>query len=359
MFKILKELTKHKSENPPCDCRAILDYVHTFLSKNTRGRVFYQKVGRTKGNVIAIFGEPTMLIHAHLDTVPASPSWTRDPFTLTRSRNKVYGLGSTDVKGAIATILYNAAKNPPRNLMLLFVSDEENGGNQCLKAFLKSRYRRGITHAIVNEPTQLNIVTAHKGIFIFNIMFTGKSAHASRPDKGINAIENAAGFIIKAKSYGCRIAKRTYKSLSRPTVNIGCIAGGTKSNIVPSRCSIEVDRRVLPGSDERNAEKEMRQLLHKHTRLAKIETAYAAPSFTSDSCFPYTKIMKQGGATTSYTTVDFWTEAALLSRDNIKCVVCGPGSITRAHTANEYITETELSNAAQYYGTLFSRIQGG
>lgn len=356
MLNILNELIRRESENPPGDCRNILEFVYAFLKKKTRARVVYQKVGQTKGNIIAVFGSPSLLVHAHLDTVPASTSWTRDPFTLVRTARRLYGLGCTDVKGAIAAMLYAAAKCPPKNLMLLFDADEENVDNECIPAFLKSRYRRGITHAMVNEPTAFNIVTAHKGICVFRFLFRGRSAHASRPDRGRNAIENAAGFVLKLRQYGQKITRRTYHSLAGPTLNIGCISGGTKANIVPDECCIEVDRRVIPGADETNAERELRALLHAHTRHATMQTMYAAPSFMSGTRFPYRKLMTDNGARIDDPVVDFWTEAALLARAGIDCVVCGPGSIDQAHIANEYITEREFIKAGTYYCNLFATV---
>jgi acetylornithine deacetylase len=356
MVEILKELISHRSENPPCDCRGILQYVCSFLKHRSKARVIYQKVGKKKGNIIALFGKPTLLVHAHLDTVPASLSWTQDPFALVRKGNKLYGLGCTDVKGAIAAMLHAAVHCPPKNLMLLFDSDEENGGNECIETFIKSQYCRRITHAMVNEPTRFNIVTAHKGIFIFRFRFSGKSAHASCPEKGSNAIARAAEFIIELQEYGRKIAKRGYHSLTGPTLNIGCISGGTKPNIVPDECFVEVDRRVLPGSDEKKAERELRALLRKHSKHAAMQTIYAAPSFNAHSQFPYKEHMIECGARDARSTVDFWTEAALLARTGIDCVVCGPGSVDQAHIANEYITEHEFVKAGKYYCDLFNML---
>ncbi len=356
MLSILKKLVSINSENPPCDCIAILKYVRDFLKKNTKAKIVLQPVAKTKGNVIAIFGKPQILLNAHLDTVPASGFWKRDPLKLTRVKNRVYGLGTTDVKGAVAAILSAIKVQSPQNTMLLFSSDEEHGNMECISTFVKSGYTRGIKYGIVTEPTDLNIVTRHKGVYTFEITFFGKSAHSAKPERGTNAIELAAKFISGLSDYEIRLAQRRYRDMKKSTLNVGIINGGVKSTIVPDECRIVVDRRVLPGKDRYSAPYELKRLLRKYDKKAKMKTTYNVPCLKTDRKIPPVHILKICGAKQLESVVDFWTEAPLFSEAGIPAVVFGPGTITQAHTANEFIAIRDLEKARKIYTKLFSII---
>lgn len=351
---ILRELIKRKSENPPCQCREILAYVHAFLKKHTHARVVHQRVTPGKGNIMAIFGKPRIFINAHLDTVPITGIWRSDPFVLRHVQGRLYGRGATDVKGAVAAILAAVREQQPRDAMLLFDSDEESGGGDCVQAFLKSPYRRGLRSGIVTEPTDLNIVTMHKGIRVFQVTFFGKAAHGAVPEKGANAIVMAAHFIRELEKYARSLRRRSYRDLSHATVTVGTIHGGVKFNIVPDRVVVEVDRRVLPGMDERSAEKEMKRLTKKYGRRAELATLYTVPSLRVHSKLPVIKLLRKCGARQKATGVDFWTEAALFTRAGMPSVVCGPGKIDQAHISNEFVMEKDLQRAKKVYIELFS-----
>jgi acetylornithine deacetylase len=356
MLKVLQELIKRNSENPPCDCRTIVKYVSGYLKKHTRARVMVQRITGTKSNVIAQFGKPEILLNAHLDTVPAAESWTYDPFFMKRTKNRVYGLGATDVKGPVAAILAAVREQPPENLMLFFCCDEEAGGSECVRGFLKSKYAKGIHYATVTEPTQGNIVTLHKGIYIFEVTIHGESAHASHPERGLNAIEQAADFIKSLDKLKKRVNKRTYKKLAKPTFNVGMITGGTKANLVPDICRIEIDRRFLPGKDSMMALKELKALVRNQTKKAEVKKIFAEPAFKSKHAAPVIKLLTKAGAKQKFSAVNFWTEAALFQKARIASIVFGPGNIAQAHSANEFAKISDLKQAKKIYQEFFSHV---
>jgi len=351
---ILKDLITIRSENPPGDSRKILTFVKAFLLTHTRARVVYQRVSRVRGNVVAVFGSPHVLVNAHLDTVPAAGMWKRSPYRMTRTQQRVYGLGATDVKGAVAALLAAVKKTAPHDLMLVFDADEEDGLGESISHFLGSPHARGITSAIVTEPTNCNIVTSHKGLYIFEIVFRGRAAHASEPHTGINAIERAARFVTVLKTYGDRIARRTYQDLKSPTISVDVIAGGTKSNIVPDTCRIEIDRRTLPGKDHSNATHELRTLLKRHDPAARLGVLCSQPGLAAVRTQEVIDMLVSCGARTQRTVANFWTEAALFAAAGIDSVVCGPGSSSQAHTTDEFIERRELRKAYQLYSRLFT-----
>lgn len=354
MLTILRELVKRKSENPPGQCQRVLKYVYSFLKKHTGAQVVFQHVTSDRGNIIAIFGKPKTLINAHLDTVPVSGTWHSDPFALRRTRGKLYGRGTTDVKGAVAAMLAALKEKSPRHALLLFDSDEESGGGDCVQTFLTSRYRQGVVCGVVTEPTDLNIVTMHKGIRIFEITFSGRAAHAALPERGVNAIAMAAHFIVEVDEYARSLSRRSFRNLTKATINVGTIQGGTKFNVVPDSVVLEVDRRILPGRDEHGAEREMKHLLKRFKRHATLRTKYSVPALQSSAKLPVVRILQKAGARTATGVVDFWTEAALFTRAGIPCVVCGPGRIDQAHIADEFIAIKDLQQARDMYVRLFS-----
>ncbi len=354
VLRILKDLISIRSENPPGDSREILGYVKSFLSTHTRARVVHQRVSKTRGNVIAVFGDPHILLNAHLDTVPAAGAWKHGPFHMVSTPKRVYGLGTTDVKGAVAAMLAALQRRVPQDLMLVFNADEEDGLGESISYFLGSAYARRIQHAIVTEPTRRNIATSHKGLYIFQIVFRGKAAHASEPHRGVNAIEKASGFIRMLQKYRDRIKKRRYGILQNPTLSVDVIAGGTKSNIVPDACRIEIDRRTLPGVDHRQAADEIRLLLKRYDPTARLEVLCSQPGFTATLSRKFTDMLVSCGARTRCSAANFWTEGALFAGAGMKTVVCGPGSSTQAHTTDEFIEQTELKKAYQFYCRLFT-----
>jgi acetylornithine deacetylase/succinyl-diaminopimelate desuccinylase-like protein len=351
---ILRDLISIRSENPPGDSRKILAFVKAFLSTHTRARVVYQRVSRTRGNVVAVFGSPHTLMNAHLDTVPAAGTWKHDPHSMARTKQRVYGLGATDVKGAVAALLAAVTKTAPRDLMLVFNADEEDGLGESISHFLGSPHARRITNAIVTEPTNCNIVTSHKGLYIFEIVFRGRAAHASEPHTGINAIERAARFVAVLKTYADRIARRTYRDLKNPTISVDMIAGGTKSNIVPDACRVEIDRRTLPGKDHNQAVHELRILLARHDPAARLRVLCSQPGLAATRMQTVIDMLISCGARSERTVANFWTEAALFAAAGINTVVCGPGSSRQAHTTDEFIEQRELKTAYQLYSRLFA-----
>ncbi|MFP6892873.1 MAG: M20/M25/M40 family metallo-hydrolase, partial [Opitutales bacterium] len=205
-----------------------------------------------------------IVLAPHLDVVPAEDK----QFTPRVRNGRLHGRGACDTKGSVAAFFHALlelakGKNRPVETEILFVGlvDEEYGqsgsrifGERGAKADL----------AIAGEPTQLQVVTAHKGNLWLRFETRGKAAHGATPHLGKSAIHEMAR-ITEAllTEYVEQLKKRTHPLLGHPSINIGTIKGGSQTNVVPERCSIEIDRRTLPGETEKSVYQEINRILDK------------------------------------------------------------------------------------------------
>ncbi|MBU0614971.1 MAG: M20/M25/M40 family metallo-hydrolase [Nanoarchaeota archaeon] len=277
--------------------------------KDLNCKVILQKTGPNKTNIIAIFGSPKLLINCHMDTVPPCGKWKTDPLKLNKINNQLYGLGTADTKGNIYAVLKAVKQAKPKNLMLLFSTDEESGTAESgVTHFLKSNYSKYIKKAIVCEPTSLNFVNKHKGYFSYILKYTNKPMHSSQ--KSENAIVKAAKSILEYSKQGYNIAK---------------IDGGLQGNITPGYCNLKISKRS-------------------YTMPMKNPYFKGIP-FNNKK--PFIKCNKKVG---------FWTEAALFQEAGINTVVFGAGSIKQAHSPDEYVKINELKKAQEIIKDAISNI---
>ncbi|MFH1849410.1 MAG: M20/M25/M40 family metallo-hydrolase [archaeon] len=282
---------------------AIIRVIAGFLRKNTDAYIEIQ--GRLdKGNILAKFGDPKLVINCHMDTVAPGDGWTLDPVGLTLRAGRAYGLGTADTKGNIYALLMAAASCVPKDVMLLFSYDEEAGITTGVSDFLEPSYAAGIKKAIICEPTRLQYVSRHKGYSAYEIKISGCSAHSSLAKK--NVIVEAAKLIEKFQKAG---------------FNVGTILGGTAANTVPSACTFTVSYRSYgPARD---------MVYDLAGNKAKVSCLTEKPPLIS-STGP---------------EADFWTEAALFQKKGISAQVFGAGDIDQAHAPDEYVEVSELKKA--------------
>jgi succinyl-diaminopimelate desuccinylase len=293
-----------------------------------------------------------ILLAPHLDTV-GYPGDLNELVKPARKNGRVYGRGACDTKGSIASMLAALTRvavsgRRPASTEIVFAGlmDEENAqaGSRALVA-------KGIQAdlAIVGEPTQLVVVTAHKGDIWLRLETRGQSAHGARPELGRNAVHEMARIVdLIETDYARGLRRRRHPLLGRPTVNVGSIAGGTQPNIVPDYCFITVDRRTIPGETESAVRRELRDLLRSRKLKAGMSNARMAPCLPLDTPvhLPLVRQLMQAAAQSEPVGVDYFCDAAVLSQGGIPSVVFGPGDIAQAHTAREYISSRSLEAAA-------------
>jgi acetylornithine deacetylase/succinyl-diaminopimelate desuccinylase-like protein len=357
-LKLLRELIALPSINPAFapahDPRAgehrVADFL-AFTADRAGLEIEFQKVLPGRSNLLARLTPPggkikrRILLAPHMDTVGA----TDEQLKPVLKGQRLYGRGACDTKGCVAAMLsavMNLAHGPqrPRATEVVFVGlvDEENA-QAGSRALAQSGLRADL--AIVGEPTQLKVVTAHKGDFWLRLETTGKAAHGARPELGINAVHRMARVVVALETeYAAALRKHHHPLLRHATVNVGTIAGGKQPNIVPNSCQISVDRRTLPGETEKGVYAEIRALLKKLRLQATIMDTRGAPCLPmeTDVNLPLVKqFMQSVGARESF-GVDYFCDASVLSQGGIPSIVFGPGDIAQAHTVDEWISVKSL-----------------
>ena len=307
-----------------------------------------------KYNLIATLGQGDggLVLSGHTDTVPYDEGrWQSDPFTLQERDQKLYGLGSCDMKGFFAivldTIRHMELHDLKEPLIILATADEESSMSGARA--LVQQNKLNARYALIGEPTSLTPVYAHKGIMMERIQVTGQAGHSSNPALGNNAMDAMHAVMSELMLFRQQL-KRDYRDASfvidYPTMNFGCIHGGDNPNRICGRCELEFDLRALPGMSNQSLMTEIAQ------RLPSIEEK-TGTKIQLNSLFPdvpsfYTPvesaIIKACESLTKRPaqTVAFATEGPFLNQMGMETLVLGPGSIDQAHQPNEFMALDQI-----------------
>ena len=317
--------------------------------------------GGGRDNIVATLpgatDSPTVMYHAHLDTVGLSGKATADPVV---SGGMVYGRGSCDTKGSLAAMVESIplllAVDAAERATILFVGgiDEEVTGTGAL-ALTEGPWT--IDMAIVGEPTGLEMATAHKGVFRVDITTVGTPAHSSKPHLGVNAISAMATVVHALESdYIPSLAERSHALVGSPTFNVSTIRGGTGANVVPAECVVHVDRRVIPGETHSAIMEEIEAVVAS-CDLGGARAHVSAPALAShavDTPGDHPVVQALGAAREAVVGefgspigVTYGTDASFFDPAGIPCVIFGPGSIDQAHADEEWVSIEETARAAE------------
>jgi acetylornithine deacetylase/succinyl-diaminopimelate desuccinylase family protein len=365
--RLLRDLVAIPSVNPmrsdiPADI--ILEHrVTAYLEQFFRSLgVPYERqaVAPQRENIVARLTIPgakrTLMLEAHQDTVPVD-GMIVPPFGAQIEGNKLYGRGSCDIKGGMAAMLACFARlvrEKPKgccNVIMACTVDEEN----TMLGVIELAKRTKADFAVVAEPTNLNIVHAHKGVVRWNVFTAGRSCHSSAPEQGINAIYRMGKLLVGIEQYAAHLRGSTNDPLLGPaTLSVGRIEGGVSVNTVPDRCRIEIDRRLIAGEvpDEASG-----HLLAYLKDKAGIDFPFelTSPWIRMPALSPRgsNEIQKLLGAAIDAVhgnhkvhPVPYGTDAATLAWAGIPSVVFGPGDIAKAHTIDEWVPLDEVEIAS-------------
>lgn len=300
-------------------------------------------------------------LSGHTDVVPVDgQTWDSDPFTLRHANGRYYGRGTADMKGFLACVLAVVPSLRRRRLKtpihIAFSYDEEIG---CIGVRpMIAEFGRDLIKprlVIVGEPTSMQVVDAHKGPVRWQVEVTGRAAHSSMAHLGVNAIAIAGRLIgeLERIEQDLRInARNTRFEPPYATLQVTRIDGGTAANIIPVTCRFGFEVRALPGLDIAAIERRLRefaeaQCLPEMRNVAPesaitITRTNAVPPFGADAASEVVALaLKLAGQNQTH-AVSYATEAGLFQDAGAPSVVCGPGSIAEAHTANEWIEATQL-----------------
>lgn len=319
----------------------------------------YATIGPTDEGGVALSG--------HTDVVPVDgQKWTSDPFTLRSEGGKLYGRGSADMKGFLAAALAAVPDYKKRRLKkpihLAFSYDEEVGciGVRPMIAELGKELPKP-RMVIVGEPTSMRVVDAHKGPVRWQVDIKGRAAHSSMAHLGVNAVTYATRLIGELERMEQELKQRVIDIRFEPpysTLQVTKIDGGTATNIVPVSCTFTFDIRALPGLDPNEIETRLRRFaeqrcLPEMREIApeadiRIERANAVPPFGAERKSEVVALaLKLTGQNETY-GVSYGTEAGLFQEAGAPAVVCGPGDIAQAHTADEWIAESQIAKCMEF-----------
>ncbi|GAB4066527.1 acetylornithine deacetylase [Ancylobacter sonchi] len=344
----------------------VVDYIEAYLAEHgvTSRRLY--NAGGDKASLLATIGPadaPGLALSAHTDVVPVEgQDWSSPPFTATIRDGKLYGRGSSDMKGFLATVLAavpdfvrHATQRP---VHLCFSYDEEVGcaGAPDLVAATAALAVPPML-CLVGEPSSLKVARAHKGKFANRLIITGKGGHSALPHRAANAVNAAAKIVVGLEAIGASLTTITDDAFEPPytTVHVGALHGGTALNLVPDRAVLDYEVRTIPGADAATIKARIDALVAEVRANLKaqapeaditVEPISAYPGLDTPADLPAAaRLSRLAGSNEAPITLAYGTEAGLYDEAGIATLVCGPGDIARAHKADEWIGLDELARA--------------
>jgi acetylornithine deacetylase len=341
--ELLARLIRQRTDNGPSPCAgdegAMVQLLDDLLREKKPDEIGR---GSVDGHhwIWARWGAPRLLVNAHIDTVPANAGWMTDPWTPVERDGKLYGLGACDTKGAIAAIL--TAIRAPKDTLILFSGDEEATG-RVMNAWLATERQLfpGIERAIVCEPTSCRAGTRHRGILAMTARLRGEGGHSSMADRMPAPIVELARLAVSWHDWGVARRAAGPTGFEGMCLNVAKLDGGVAFNVVPEAASLNLSLRPPPGADNRALAAELTAL----AAPIPVEIDLDNPAFATRDLPGFEPLLGK----LEETDLAFWTEAALLARAGIDCVVYGPGDIAHAHAANERVPLADLERARETF----------
>ena len=360
VISLTKRLLAFNNLNPPGNERAIAEFVGNLLSENGF-HTEYHVFDNNRLHLIAEKGlsvnKAPIVFSGHFDTVPlGNKEWSHNPFEGEISDGKIWGRGSSDMKGGLAAMILASIQSlrestPEGGIRLVFTAAEELG---CLGAqqLFKSLDKPGNASAIViGEPTANIPATGHKGAMYLNAYTSGKTAHSSMPELGDNAIYKAAKAILKVADFKFETEKDSL--LGFPTVNVGKMGGGMNLNSVPDHAEFTIDIRSTSKSDHK---KILSKLSHQLGTDVKFETLVDLKSVFTKETDPFIEVVYEvcgiGKNDPGYPkSLPYLTDGSVLQRayNGAPTVILGPGQPEMAHQTDEFCYISKLEQALNIY----------
>ncbi len=310
-------------------------------------------------------GPDGLVLAGHTDTVPYDAGgWRTDPFTLSEADNRLYGLGTSDMKSFFALAIEAArryrAEDLATPLILVATADEESSMEGALELVRAGRPRG--RYAVIGEPTNLKPVRMHKGILMEAIRLHGRSGHSSDPSLGVNALEGmhkVIGALLALRAELQAKYQHPGFAVPVPTMNFGHIHGGDNPNRICADCELHIDLRPLPGMDI----DELRMLLKQRTAQAldgselrwEVTPLFCGtPAMETPADSPLVLAAEQlTGAAAG--AAAFGTEGPYFRELGMDALILGPGDIAQAHQPDEYLALDRITPTVDLLGQLIER----
>ncbi len=348
----------------------LIEYVAAFLKSQGIESIIQRNDENTKANLIATVGprdEPGLILSGHTDVVPVEgQNWRQDPFAPWIEGDYLYGRGCADMKGFIACVLAcvpfmrQAKLKRPVHIFLSY--DEEigcMGAKELAKAFTK-QYPKDQLACIVGEPSDLQVINAHKGVRMQRTVVTGPTGHSSVTFNMCNALVIMSKLILFLEKYALDTCSKTNEGPYRHfnschnTINPGLLKAGTAVNIVPEKAELLWEYRVMPETDEdeifnafiayaKQLEQESNQAAGENLIQITTESVACVPALSAAHNQSLTDYMMSYTNNSIIGQVDFGAEAGIFQNlIGVPTVICGPGSIKQAHRVDEFVEIDQL-----------------
>lgn len=332
-----------------------------------------------KANLLATVGpmvDGGVVLSGHTDVVPVNDQdWHSDPFAMVERDGKLFGRGTCDMKCFLATALAAlpdmVAANLPVPIHFAFSYDEEVGcaGVPSLIRLLTKELPKP-SAVIVGEPTDMKVVTAHKGVAAVNAVITGKEAHSSQTQMGYSAIM-AAGRLIQfvGDMTAENAAGSNTNSNFEPdhtTMTVTMIGGGTALNILAGHCRLTWDIRFLPNDDPQlyvdrfetfcreTVLPDMRKTAPQSEIVVHVRAGTPALQFEADS--EAERLCRQLTGDNTVRAVSYAAEAGQFQEIGLSTAICGPGSIAQAHQPDEFVTLDQVELGTRFMADLIEKL---
>ena len=368
VVSLTKKLLSFNSINPPGNEAEIARFTGELLERNgfhSRYYVFSDKRLHLVADKGLSTGTLPVVLSGHFDTVPlGAKKWQAEPFAGEVSDNKIWGRGSSDMKGGLAAMICASVqafegKKPEGGVRLVFTAAEELGcqGAQQLVSVMKET--GGVRGVIVGEPTSNKPAIGHKGAIYLNALTSGKTAHSSMPHLGDNAIYKAAASILRAKDFKFETDKDDL--LGFPTINVGRMSGGMNLNSVPDHAEFSIDIRATAKLDHDRILERLAKELGSETTLEVLVNLKAVSTAGND---PFVRLVYDvcgiDPADNNYPlSLPYLTDGSVLQAfyNGAPTIILGPGQPEMAHQTDEYCYIDKLEQSVNIYTNIIT--QGG
>ncbi|WP_132057875.1 M20 family metallopeptidase [Halorussus amylolyticus] len=365
LASLARDLVRIETENPPGNERPGSEFVVEWFESQGLDAVLVEEPSAERAQAAAEVGDPdagpTVVLNGHLDVVPAGDpdQWSHDPYGGEIADGRLYGRGSVDMKTGVALAMLTARdlaadleSGDLDGSIVVHAAMGEETGDPGTRSLIDAGYDGDC--AIVLEPTDFRVATRAKGVATYRVGVSGESSHASHPDEGTNAVDQARPVFDAIDEYDARIREREDDLCGRAYATVTEFTAGTDSNmaVIPERAEFLLDRRILPDESFDDVEDELDALFETVERESDVVTDrelvqhYASAGIPDDS--PLAERFRRLSAERADAPDDPWgmeasTDAREFVKDGTPAIIWGPGNLSQAHSADEYI---DLDDAA-------------
>ncbi len=306
-------------------------------------------------------GGRTLLLCAHLDTVGVEGMTA--PHTPRVDGDRLHGRGAYDMKAGLAAALIACREAAGHSLsgdvVVAAVADEEHASLGVQVALAAT----SADAAVVTEPTEMEVVVAHKGFVWAEIEVAGRAAHGSRPHVGVDAIVKSGPVLVALGELDAALGGRTHPLLGRGSVHASLIEGGAELSSYPARCLIGLERRTLPGETAADVESELAAILAAEPELdAEQRTLLVREPFEVDTGADIVDAVRDAaagvlGSAPAIGGASYWADAAFIAAAGIPTVMFGPSG-DGAHAVEEWVSIADTEAVTRTLGETAARLCG-